>query len=113
MMTLIRRFWVVIVFVICLTIFLVTRYGSSNKQRVKSKGITEQSFQSEFGWGYDILVNDTILIHQDVIPGAPGNNGFKTEAQALSVGKLVIEKIKKKKGIPTINPLELDSLGIK
>ena len=113
MMILIKRFWVVIVFAFCLIVFLISKYNSFQEGKHKKAEITTKSFQTENGWGYDVLINDTVLIHQDVVPGAPGNNGFKTEAQALLVGKLVVDKMNKSKNIPAVRPRELDSLGIK
>ena len=76
-------------------------------------GLTARSFQSGYGWGYDILINDTIFVHQDIIPGVSGMRGFKTEEQAAKVGNLVLEKMKMGKRLPSVSPKELDSLGIK
>ncbi len=108
----IKRWWVVILFVFSLAVFLISKY-TGIRNAPKAKGLSVQSFKDSLGWGYDVLINDTIFIHQNFIPGVPGNQGFKTEEQALSVGNLVKEKMKKKKSFPSVNPKELDSLGIK
>lgn len=57
-------------------------------------------------WGYDILLNGKLYIHQPMQPGVVGNNGFITRKEAAYVAKLVIEKIKKKIFPPTVAPLE-------
>lgn len=51
-------------------------------------------FQTAGGWGYNILVNDKIIIHQPAIPGIAGNKSFTTQQQAQDVAQIVIEKIK-------------------
>ena len=65
------------------------------------------------GFGYDILVQDHLLIHQPAIPGLPGNKGFKTREDAQSVALLVIGKLKSNLMPPTVTVHELDSLQIK
>jgi hypothetical protein len=61
-------------------------------------------------WGYDILVNDKLTIHQPSIPSLPGNEGFKTKEGAEKVAKLVIEKMKKGEMPPSIDEKELKKL---
>jgi hypothetical protein len=68
-------------------------------------------FESVNGWGYNIMANDKIYIHQDDIPGLPGRQGFKTEKEALSVGQRVVEKISHNE-LPSITQKDLDELGI-
>lgn len=46
------------------------------------------------GWGYDILVNDKILIHQESIPAIKNKRAFATKEQAEQTAALVIKKIK-------------------
>jgi len=57
-------------------------------------GLSYNVFNTGKGWGYDVLVNDHIIIHQPFIPGASGTNGFSTEEAAGNDAKSVIEKIK-------------------
>ena len=45
------------------------------------------------------------------MPAVPGKRGFKSEADALMVGKLVVKKITSNQQ-PTITIRELDSLGV-
>jgi hypothetical protein len=52
------------------------------------------TFKTEHGWGYDILVNDKIVIHQPMLPGKSGYNGFPTEQEAGADAQNVIESIK-------------------
>ena len=61
-------------------------------------------------WGYDILVDNRMKIHQPSIPGQPGNEGFKTKEQAEKVARLVIKKMKKGEMPPSIDANELKKL---
>ncbi len=64
------------------------------------------------GWGYDIFVDGKRTIRQPIIPGVAGNNAFRTEEEARKVGQLAADKMKQTGSLPTIQPAELDSLGI-
>lgn len=61
-------------------------------------------------WGYNILVDNRLTIHQPSIPSLPGNDGFKTKESAEKVAKLVIEKMKKGEMPPSIDEKELKKL---
>jgi len=62
-------------------------------------------------WGYDILVDKKMKIHQPSVPGLPGNDGFKTKDGAEKTAKLVIDKMKKGEMPPTITVEELKQLN--
>ena len=61
-------------------------------------------------WGYDILSDKKVIIHQPCIPAVPGNDGFKTKEAAENVAKMVIEKMKKGEMPPSIDEKELKKL---
>lgn len=58
------------------------------------RGLHYNVFKAENGWGYDVLMNGKIFIHQPIIPGKPGLNGFSTKEEAAIGAQNVIEKIK-------------------
>ena len=58
------------------------------------QGLHYNVFKTENGWGYDVLVNEQIIIHQPFVPGKPGINGFRTGEEAGADAKSVIETIK-------------------
>lgn len=64
------------------------------KPAAPQKELHYNCFKTEHGWGYDVLVNDRIIIHQPFIPGESGYDGFKTEQEAGADAKTVIESIK-------------------
>lgn len=61
-------------------------------------------------WGYDILVESKLMIHQPAIPGMPGNEGFKTKEAAQKVADLVVNKIEKGEMPPSVTIDELKKL---
>jgi hypothetical protein len=58
------------------------------------KGIYYNVFKTGNGYGYDVLMNGQIIIHQPFVPGKSGINGFKTEDEAGADAESVIELIK-------------------
>jgi hypothetical protein len=63
-------------------------------------------------FGYDIYADNRLMIHQNSAPGLPGNQGFKTKADAEKVAKLVISKIKKGEMPPTVTKDEMQKLKV-
>ena len=64
-------------------------------------------------WGYDILKDHKVFIHQPGRPGFPGKQGFKTKEDASKVARLVIAKIKKGEMPPSVSQEELTALKLK
>lgn len=63
-------------------------------------------------WGYEILIDNKLIIHQSSIPALSGNDGFKSKEAAQKVADLVITKIKKGEMPPSITIEELKKLNI-
>jgi hypothetical protein len=64
------------------------------------------------GYGYNIFIDGTMTIHQPSIPGLVGNQGFRTQQQALKTGEFVVDKIRHQAMPPSISRSELDSLHV-
>jgi hypothetical protein len=66
-------------------------------------------FASEGGWGYDILCNHKMIIHQPYIPAIDGQKPFHDKNTARETGRLVIRKLRSNKspriGIEEINKI--------
>lgn len=62
-------------------------------------------------WGYNILKDGQLFVHQPSIPGMPGHEGFKTKEAASQVAELVIGKIKNGEMPPTVTEEELRKLN--
>lgn len=70
-------------------------------------------YEESIGWGYDIMKNGKLLIHQPHIPAANGIKGFDSEKDAKKVAELMIEKIDEGIFPPSITLEELKELKIK
>jgi len=65
---------------------------------------------AEKTFGYDILADGKLMIHQPTIPGMPGNKGFKSETAAQKIAALVIGKIKNGEMPPTVGVEEVKAV---
>ncbi len=70
------------------------------------------SFNPKSGFGYNILVDGSIFIHQATIPSLPGNKAFDSKEKAELVANLVSHKLKNNIMPPSVTKAELDSLKI-
>ena len=66
-------------------------------------------FKTADGWGYDILVNDELFIHQELIPAIQGQTGFQTKMQAEQAARLIINKMERGQ-LPTVTTFELEPI---
>jgi hypothetical protein len=60
----------------------------------KHHGYYVNVFESEGGWGYDILYNNKTIIHQPFIPAIGGQYPFKSKNLARKTGRIVINRLK-------------------
>jgi hypothetical protein len=68
--------------------------------------------QPNNSFGYDIYAGSKKVIHQENIPGLPGNNGFITKEAATKVAGLVAGKLQKNIFPPTVSREELKQLHV-
>lgn len=66
-------------------------------------------FRAKSGWGYNILVDTSLFIHQDIVPTLTTEKGFDTQKQAILTAQLVVDKIKSGK-LPTVSKSELQTI---
>ncbi len=74
--------------------------------------LTYKTFRVDTGWGYDILRNGKVFIHQPFIPSVQGKFVFRTREDARKTAILVIHRMMERPGLPTLEVEELDSLGV-
>jgi Domain of unknown function (DUF4907) len=87
--------------------------SGAKKQSVPiDKSVTISTFEVNGGWGYDILINDTIYIHQNHVPAVNGMFVFASESEAFRVADVIAEKIHNNVIPPTINQDEMQALGV-
>lgn len=63
------------------------------------------------GFGYDILVNGKIYIHQTTVPAVPGIVAFVRKEDAEKVARLVVVKIEQGIMPPAVTKAEMEALG--
>lgn len=61
-------------------------------------------------FGYDILRNGRLFVHQTNLPGLPGTEGCRTREGAGRLALFVMGKIHRGEMPPSVTPAELDSL---
>lgn len=64
------------------------------------------------GYGYDIITNGRVIIHQPQIPIVSGNVGFVSIDEAKTTAQLVIDKIKNHQFPPRLSEQDLKNLKI-
>jgi hypothetical protein len=77
----------------------------------RHQSITYRTFEALNGWGYDILVNEQIVIHQDVIPAIDHRKAFTSAAQAAAAAGIVVQKMRHGK-VPTLTKAELSTIYV-
>ena len=107
-MQMIKKNWVYVLLGFAI-LFFIFRKVIPQKENIQLK-----TFKTTIGWGYDIVKDDKVYIHQEIIPAIEGFKSFITKEEAEKVGNLVIQKIKQKKGggLPQVTNEEIDSLQI-
>ena len=73
--------------------------------------VESAAFEIPGGWGYNILVDHKIFIHQEIIPAIEGNKVFASKDDAEKISGLIVQKITSKR-MPSVTKRELDSLQI-
>jgi hypothetical protein len=66
-------------------------------------------FHAQKGWGYDILVDDRRIIHQEEIPVIPEARGFESREQAEKTASIIINKLEQNK-LPTLTKFEIEQV---
>jgi len=79
---------------------------------IKSKAsnhFNSRVFKMVNGWGYDILVNDTIIIHQESVPVLQNQQPFEKSDEAIQAAQLIIAKLKKGEP-PSLTKFDLEKI---
>ena len=78
----------------------------------EDSGIAYATFKVSGGWGYQISIDNVVVIEQKVIPGINFEKSFTTETEATKVAKLVTSKICNEEIPPSVSVSELKKLKI-
>ncbi|MGZ5219194.1 MAG: DUF4907 domain-containing protein [Chitinophagaceae bacterium] len=81
-----------------------------NKEHTNKKNhFAARIFGGPNGWGYDILVNDSLFIRQETIPVLNGSKGFAKKELAEQAAELIINKMKRNQH-PAVTTFELQQI---
>jgi Domain of unknown function (DUF4907) len=98
----------------CLLIVIAAIGFSVKRDTIASKDLVKvdtSTFPVKGGWGYNILVDNKIFIHQEFIPSISGYEAFRTRQDAEKIAEYQTQKMLQKK-VPSVSVHELDSLQI-
>lgn len=98
---------IVILTAVVLSLFICL--NAYDKKATAGSSVKALVFHTTNGWGYDILVNDSVFIHQVRIPVVNGNWGFEKKEEAEKTAQLIINKIKKGQ-YPILTIFELEKI---
>lgn len=103
----------IILFASLLFIIIIIAFSfRPDKNNNNSMLLVESStFKVVGGWGYNILVDHKIFIHQEAVPSVGGNKIFIKKEDAEKTSAIIVQKILNRK-VPSISKNELDSLHV-
>jgi hypothetical protein len=109
-MLMIKRIYIVVgvIFILIIIGFSVKTAKTDNDRMLKVESVL---LSNASGWGYEILVDHKIFIHQEYVPAIVGKKTFLTKEDAMKTAGLVIEKLVRGKQ-PTITKNDLTVLKI-
>lgn len=87
---------------------MYTHYYNRQHERLK---VEVKPFKTNNGWGYNIMVDNKIFIHQENIPAFAGNQSFTSKDDAIKTANLVIKKLVAG-NFPSLSAEEIMGLGI-
>ncbi len=85
-------------------------YAFSKRTVKKNSRFSSVVFSGLNGWGYDILVGDSVFIHQESIPAIGNRKGFPEKEQAEKAARLVLKKLENSGDLPTLSRFEVEEI---
>lgn len=79
--------------VLLLLIIVIISYVKITDQTVNHNNLELQTFRTDGGWGYTILLNKKTIISQPIIPAIDTVMPFPDEKSAKRIGQIVVKKI--------------------
>ena len=95
--------------VITLSVLIAGSIPFIYRSNTHKKIIGYQIFHVRSGWGYDIIMEGKLVIHQEYIPVISQKKEFPTETKARQTAELVVSKLKNNK-FPTLSETEVEQI---
>lgn len=96
-----------VVIAISVIVAAVICYAAINKKNTNR--YDSRVFKVVNGWGYDILVNDKLIIHQESVPVLENKQPFQKSDEAMQTAQLVVTKLKKGEP-PSLTKFDLEKI---
>lgn len=96
------------IIILLLILFSAGTNKNSNDKLLKIESV---AVPVASGWGYNILVDNKIFIHQEYIPAIMGKKTFANKDDAMKTAAIAVEKLKHGKQ-PAITQSDLTALKI-
>jgi hypothetical protein len=100
-------FIIAIAVVISVLIFIFGRHNK--KQPATPHQFSYNTFLKQSGWGYEVLVDGKVYIHQDFVPVLPIEKGFRKKEYAEKAATLVMQKLQYNQ-LPTLTTADLSQI---
>ena len=84
-------------------------YMTAYKKASNTKTFSAEIFKGVSGWGYNILADDSVFIHQEYIPVIGGKTGFPKKEQAKKAADIVLQKLQQN-SLPTLTTFDLEQI---
>lgn len=97
------------VLVIGLSAIIALAIILTRRQCSRPHRITSEVHKVVNGWGYDILVDNKLLIRQESIPVIAAQRPFATKDQAEKTARLVIQKLEAGQS-PSLTKFDLETI---
>lgn len=109
-----KRLYIILAASLLVVVFITVYLSQAKKNSTNNNILPVESatFKVAGGWGYNILVDQKIFIHQEEIPAIGGNKVFIKKEDAENTAALIVQKISNKK-VPSVSKGELDSMRVK
>lgn len=101
-----NKLLVVLVAVLLAYLFVIISAGQKSDININSRVIF-----LEKGYGYEIVINGKVFIHQEYMPCISGYKLFESKNTAQIVADMVVEKLKNNES-PTVSYEELKKAGV-
>ena len=107
----IKKSYILLLASLLLVIAIIGFSAKTDSEHKNMLLVESAPFEVPGGWGYNIMVDHKIFIHQEMIPAIQGNKAFGSKIDAEKVSNLIVHKITSKR-MPSVTKSELDSLQI-
>ncbi len=109
MRTIIKSNFFIIAIAVIISVLIFIFGWHNKKQPTPQHQFSYNTFFKQSGWGYEVLVDGKVHIHQDFVPVLPIEKGFNKKEYAEKAATLVIQKLQHNQ-LPTLTTGDLGQI---